>query len=29
MDFLKKLKYNIYDIFNILIRNNEQFAQNL
>ena len=23
--FFKKLKYNIYDMFNVLMRNNEQF----
>ena len=27
--FFKKRKYNIHDMFNILIRNNEQFDQNL
>ena len=29
MDFFKKHKYNIYDMFNVLIKNNEQFDQNL
>ena len=28
-DFCKKPKYSIYDIFDILIRNNKQFDQNL
>ena len=29
MDFFKKHKCNIYDIFNPLIRNNEQLDQSL
>ena len=29
MDFFKKPKYDIYDMFNVLIRNNELFDQNL
>ena len=29
MDFLKNLKYNIYDMSNRLIRNNGQFGLNV
>ena len=29
MDLLKKRKYNIYDILNARIRNNEQFDKDL
>ena len=29
MDLLKKRKYNIYDILNVLIRNNKQFDKDL
>ena len=29
MDLFKKDKYNMYDMFSVLIRNSEQFDQNL